>query len=110
MVHTPACAEQPILMVTTPSPTTLPALAIAPERIFISVDSSTGRSTISYAPAEVGAPLTVEGDPRGDNALKTAKAIVARYPSCVITGPHFFESAKGRPKRRGRPPEPKGTR
>ena len=42
-------------------------------------------------------------------ALRTARAIVATYPSCAVTGPHFFESAKGRPRRRGRP-EPKGTR
>jgi hypothetical protein len=110
MAQTPAHAERPILMVTTPSTTSLPSLAVAPERIFLSVDSSTGRATISFAPADVGAPITVENDPQGESVLRTAQAIVARYPSCVITGPHFFESAKGRPKRRGRPPDSKGTR
>ena len=97
-------------MVNKPNPTTLPTLATVPERIFISVDASTGRSTISYAPPDAGAPITLEDDPKGESALLTAQAIVARHSSCVITGPHFFESAKGRPKRRGRPPEPKGTR
>ncbi len=80
----------------------IPRLASPPERIFISVDASTGKSTLSYAPAGAGAPVTVEDDPRGELALKTARAIVAAYPACAVTGPHFFESSKGRP-RRGRP-------
>jgi hypothetical protein len=88
----------------TPNPS--PKLASAPERVFISVDSSTGRSTVSYAPATVGEPLTREDDPRGEHALQTAQAIIAAYPSCAITGPHFFESAKGRPRRRGPGPKP----
>lgn len=97
-------------MPTKPTPITLPALASRPERVFISVDASTGRSTLSYAPADVGAPITLDEDPDGEGALRTANAIVATYPGCAITGPHFFESAKGRPRRRGRPPEPKGPR
>jgi hypothetical protein len=92
-----------------PTPIAMPQLASAPERLFISVDSSTGRSTLSYAPASAGTPMTREDDPEGVHALQVANAIVASYPGCAITGPHFFESAKGRPKRRGRP-EPKGNR
>src|SRR5688572_31697126 len=101
-------AERPILMPPKPTPTSLPALASAPEKVFISVDSSTGRSTLSYAPAGAGEPMTLSSDPLGEDALRTARAIVATYPGCAVTGPHFFESAKGRPRRRGRPPDPKG--
>jgi hypothetical protein len=97
-------------MVNQVDPISLPSLALAPERVFVSVDSSTGRSALSYAPANAGAPLTFDDDPQGEGALRIAKAIVVAHPGCVIAGPHFFESAKGRPKRRGRPPEPKGTR
>ncbi len=97
-------------MATKPTPIALPALASTPERVFVSVDASTGRSTLSYAPAAAGVPITLDGDPDGESALRTAHAIVATYPGCAITGPHFFESAKGRPRRRGRPPEPKGSR
>jgi hypothetical protein len=93
-----------------PAPIAVPTLASSPEKVFISVDASTGKSTLSFAPAGAGEPMTLEADPRGEVALRTAHAIVATYPGCAITGPHFFESAKGRPKRRGRPPEPKGTR
>jgi hypothetical protein len=89
-----------------PTPSALPTLASAPERVFISVDSSTGRSTLSYAPASAGTPVTRDDDPKGEHALGVANAIVGAYPNCAITGPHFFESAKGRPRRRGRP-EPK---
>lgn len=97
-------------MATKPTPIALPVLASTPERVFVSVDASTGRSTLSYAPADAGQPVTFDGDPDGEGALQTAHAIVATYPGCAITGPHFFESAKGRPRRRGRPPEPKGSR
>ncbi|HUQ05002.1 MAG TPA: hypothetical protein VM261_21010 [Kofleriaceae bacterium] len=93
-----------------PTPIALPKLATAPERLFISVDASTGRSTLSYQPATAAPPLTREDDPEGLQALEVAQAIVATYPGCAITGPHFFESAKGRPKRRGRPPDAKGNR
>lgn len=90
-------------MVTQPTSIPLPTLALAPERVFVSVDSSTGRSALSFAPANVGTPLTFDGDPQGEVAMRTAQAIVGKYPACAIAGPHFFESAKGRPRRRGRP-------
>ena len=69
-------AERPILMPMKPTSIALPTLASSPEKVFISVDSSTGRSTLSFAPAGAGEPLTIEGDPRGEGALRTAEAIV----------------------------------
>lgn len=60
-----------------------------PDRIFVSVDESTGRSTISFAPSDVGSPLQQEDDRTGATAMKTAKAISDRYPGCTIHGPHF---------------------
>lgn len=73
-----------------------------PERIFISVDESTGISTVSFFPADVGSPIQVEGDKDGQRALKDAKAIVAKYPSCSIHGPHFHAARppKARPRKR----------
>lgn len=85
------------------SDTVLPKLRGAPVRIFVSVDESTGRSTLSFAPADVGDPLPCDGDERGARALATARAITAAYPGCTIVGPHFHASARGRPRpRRGR--------
>ncbi|HTJ47195.1 MAG TPA: hypothetical protein VL463_34075 [Kofleriaceae bacterium] len=63
-----------------------------PERVFISVDERTGRSTLSFAPTGVGAPLIREGDASGEAAMVTARAIVAKYDGCVIVGPHFHAS------------------
>jgi hypothetical protein len=60
-----------------------------PERIFISVDESTGRSTISFAPSDVGTPILHEGDRDGASAMRDAKAISEKYPGCTIHGPHF---------------------
>ena len=73
-----------------------------PERIFISVDESTGKSTVSFFPAEVGSPFQHDGDKDGQRALKDAKAVVAKYPSCTIHGPHFHAArpAKARIRRR----------
>lgn len=79
---------------------TTPKLAGSPERIFISVDESTGRSTMSFAPAGVGPPIPREDDLRGEVALKAAKSIAATYPGCTIVGPHFHASAQARPRRR----------
>jgi hypothetical protein len=87
----------------TPAITTMPRLRGAPLRVFVSVDESTGRSTLSFAPAEVGDPLTHDDDLAGDHALATARAIVAAHPGCTIVGPHRHASARGRPRpRRGR--------
>jgi hypothetical protein len=63
-----------------------------PERIFVSVDERTGRSTLSFAPAEVGAPVVREDDARGEQAMEAARAIAASYSGCVIAGPHFHAS------------------
>ena len=72
-----------------------------PERIFVSVDSSTGRSTISFAPADAGTPFQREGDADGSHAMRDAQAIVACYPGATIHGPHFHAApTRNRPRRR----------
>lgn len=78
----------------------IPQLTGAPERIFVSVDESTGRSTLSFFPTGVGAPIPREDDKTGDAAMKDARAIAAAYPGCVVVGPHFHASAQGRPRAR----------
>jgi hypothetical protein len=60
-----------------------------PDRIFVSVDESTGRSTISFAPADAGAPILHEGDRTGSRAMSEAKVISDAYPGATIHGPHF---------------------
>ena len=80
----------------------LPRLIGRPERIFISVDESLARSTLSFAPNDVGSPIQLENDPRGEEAVAHAREIAAAYPGSVVVGPHFHT---GRPKtkpRRGR--------
>ncbi len=84
-----------------PAPS-LPPLRGSPERIFVSVDQSTGRSTVSFAPPTVGDPIPLDGDPTGTEAVASAKAIVAAYPGCTIVGPHFHSSALGRARPRRR--------
>jgi hypothetical protein len=76
-----------------------------PERIFISVDESTGRSTLSFAPADIGDPVPYEDDKTGAAALTTARAIAASHPGCTIVGQHFHASAsaRGRARQRSRP-------
>jgi hypothetical protein len=72
-----------------------------PERIFVSVDSSTGRSTISFSPADAGSPFQREDDADGALAMRDAQAIVARYPGATIHGPHFHAApTRARPRRR----------
>ena len=86
----------------TTTDTTTPRLRGTPIRIFVSVDKSTGRSTLSFAPPEVGDPMQRDDDNAGAAALAAARAIVVAYPGCAIVGPHYHESAKGRPKHRRR--------
>jgi hypothetical protein len=74
-----------------------------PDRIFVSVDASTGRSTISFAPADVGSPFQRDGDADGARAMRDAQAIVARYPGATIHGPHFHAAPTGRARPRRRP-------
>jgi hypothetical protein len=71
-----------------------------PERIFVSVDASTGRSTISFSPSDVGTPILHEGDSTGSLAMRDAKAISETYPGSTVHGPHFHEA---RPPGRKRP-------
>jgi hypothetical protein len=80
-----------------------PSLRGSPDRIFISVDESTGISTVSFFPADVGAPFQRSDDRDGALALADAKAILARYPSCTIHGPHFHAArpARAKPRKRG---------
>ncbi len=86
-------------------PTPIPQLTAPPERIFVSVDESTGRSTLSFAPAGIAATISHDDDGQGEQALRIARALLATYPSCTIVGPHFHASAaaRGRPRNRRRP-------
>ncbi|HEX7840297.1 MAG TPA: hypothetical protein VF469_22620 [Kofleriaceae bacterium] len=86
-----------------PEPTGQPRITGRPERIFVSVDASTGRSTISFAPADAGSPFQRDGDADGAHAMRDAKAIVARYPGATIHGPHFHAARTGRARPRRRP-------
>jgi hypothetical protein len=74
-----------------------------PERIFISVDESTGKSTVSFSPADVGTPFQYDDDKEGVRALKDAQAILAKYPTATIHGPHFHAARTGRVRPRKRP-------
>jgi hypothetical protein len=73
-----------------------------PDRIFVSVDESTGRSTISFAPADAGTPFRRDNDADGALAMRDAQAIVARYPGATIHGPHFHTAPTGRVRQRRR--------
>jgi hypothetical protein len=66
-----------------------PRVSTRPDRIFVSVDASNGRSTISFAPPEAGAPFQRDDDADGALAMRDAQAILARYPGATIHGPHF---------------------
>lgn len=79
-----------------------PRIQCRPDRIFVSVDVSTGRSTISFAPADAGTPFQREGDADGARAMRDAQAIVARYPGATIHGPHFHAAPTGRARARRR--------
>jgi hypothetical protein len=75
-----------------------------PERIFVSVDESTGRSTLSFAPPDTGDPVLHEDDKTGARALADAQEILARYPGATIHGPHFHAARPpNRPRARRRP-------
>ena len=78
-------------------------LSGVPAKIFISVDERTGRSTLSFAPPDVGAPVVREADARGEHAVIVARQIAASYPGCAIDGPHYHAS-RATPAKRRRPP------
>lgn len=83
-------------------------LKTRPERIFISVDQSTGRSTISFAPPDAGDPILHEGDSTGAAAMRDAKAIVETYPGSSIHGPFFHAARPPGRKRIARKPFNRG--
>jgi hypothetical protein len=85
-----------------------PRLRGKPDRIFISVDESTGRSTVSFAPADVGSPFSHDGDHKGTLALEDAKKILQQHPGCTIHGPHFHAARPA--KARIRPRRPAGEK
>lgn len=74
-----------------------------PDRIFISVDESTGTSTISFFPVDCGAPYQHVNDAEGKQAFADATSIVSRHPTATIHGPHFHAArpAKARVRKRG---------
>ena len=82
--------------------TTAARLRGRPERVFVSVDESTGKSTISFQPADVSSPVQHEGDKTGSIAMQEARSISERYPGCTVHGPHFHTArpANARFKRR----------
>ena len=89
--------------------TSEPTLRGRPDRIFVSVNQSTNRSTISFQPPDVSAPIEVDDDQSGTRAMKDAKAISASYPGCTVHGPHFHVARpSGRQKIRRRPPRESG--
>ena len=80
------------------------ALRGRPERVFVSVDESTGRSTMSFQPPDVGTPVLFEDDHKGVRAMTDAKSISEKYPGCTVHGPHFHAARPaGRMKPRRRP-------
>ena len=81
-----------------------PRLRGRPERIFVSVDESTGRSTISFQPPDVGETIQHEDDKSGVRAMKDAESISARYPGSTIHGPHFPAARPARARVRPRKP------
>lgn len=81
-----------------------------PDRIFVSVDESTGRSTISFAPAEAGAPIVHEEDGKGALAMSQANAISVAYPGSTIHGPHFHAAHSPARKRIMRKPSKPGSK
>jgi len=79
-----------------------PRLRGRPDRIFVSVDESTGRTTISFAPAEAGEPILHEDDKSGARAMKDAQALMSRYPGATVHGPHFHAARPPRARVRSR--------
>ena len=75
-----------------------------PDRIFVSVDESTSRSTVSFAPADAGDPIQYDDDKAGTRAMTQAKAISAKYPGSTIHGPHFHAARPARARVRPRKP------
>jgi hypothetical protein len=64
-------------------------MKMRPDKIFVSVDESTGRSVISFQPQEAGDSIGIDDDKAGSRAMKVAQDIVNKYPGSTIHGPHF---------------------
>jgi hypothetical protein len=75
-----------------------------PERIFVSVDESTGRSTISFQPADAGDVIQYDDDKSGKLAMRDAQSISGRYPGSTVHGPHFHAARPPRARIRPRKP------
>jgi hypothetical protein len=82
----------------------LPRLRGRPGGVFVSVDQTSGRSAISFLPAEVGDPIIREDDRTGAGAMRDAQAISAAHPGCVIHGPHFHAGSAAKKRMARRPP------
>ena len=48
-------------------------MKMRPDKIFVSVDESTGKSIISFQPQDAGDAITYEDDKTGARAMKTAQ-------------------------------------
>lgn len=84
--------------------TEAPRLRGRPDRVFVSVDESTGKSTVSFHPADVGSPLQHDDDKQGTTAMAAARSIADKYPGCTVHGPHFHAARPvGRWKSRRKP-------
>ena len=75
-----------------------------PDRIFVSVDESTGRSIISFQPPDAGDPIVNEDDKAGSRAMKAAKTICDKYPGSTIHGPHFHAARPANARMRRKAP------
>ena len=82
-------------------------LAGRPEKIFVSVDESSGKSTISFQPADVGPPVQHEDDKTGSTAMQEARSISEKYPGCTVHGPHFHAARPPGARWKRRRSEPK---
>lgn len=78
-----------------------PILRGRPDKIFVSVDESTAKSTLSFQPADAGDPFQYENDSKGTHAMADAAAICAKHAGCTVSGPHFHAARP--PKARIRP-------
>ncbi|MDQ3367672.1 MAG: hypothetical protein M3680_19800 [Myxococcota bacterium] len=81
-----------------------PRLKGRPDRIFVSVDESTGKSIISFQPPESGDNISYEDDKTGVQAMKDAQTIAARYPGSTVHGPHFHAARPAKARVRPRKP------
>lgn len=82
-----------------------PRLKSRPDRIFVSVDESTGRSVISFQPTDVGDAISYDDDKAGTRAMQDAQTISSRYPGSTVHGPHFHAARPAKARIRPRKPQ-----